>query len=248
MVTHPSHFFRSMTMHQARTFSFVAAVLAVLSAALTRLNAGRNGDDRTASKPAAPTDLVINWRLVKRLGSGTDPSLLSIDGSSFLDCSSCLLVIRPLSSQAFSAALVSTLACWPHFNNVSQIMPIAALEAPLIPTMVVLVNQHIPFAHGATLKPPHSLPHPFYLDSSVSLSSNFSTSKQGVPLLAWSRATSCRHSSSSSTSLRVRVNLTISSRLSPPLKAKFTIAPRRKLRPDPPFYQRSNNGHQDNHR
>jgi hypothetical protein len=63
----PSHFFKSMTMHQARTFSFTDSSSAGLSAAFTLFKKGMNGDDKAANNPAAPADLVINCRLVKFL-------------------------------------------------------------------------------------------------------------------------------------------------------------------------------------
>ena len=67
MVTHPSHFFKSMTMHQARIFSFADATSEGFSDALTRLNTGINGDDTTASSPIVPADLLIKSRRLKPL-------------------------------------------------------------------------------------------------------------------------------------------------------------------------------------
>jgi len=62
-------------MPQARVFSPASvalallsdAILEVLADALPRFNTDINGDDRIASSPIAPTDLVINWRRVKLL-------------------------------------------------------------------------------------------------------------------------------------------------------------------------------------
>jgi hypothetical protein len=39
----------------------------------------------------------------------------------------------------------------PQFDYVREVMPVAALKAPLIPAMVISVNQHIALALGATL-------------------------------------------------------------------------------------------------
>ncbi len=64
-----------MTIHQARTFLFANAAfeglsdaaLEVLADTLARLNSEVSGDDKTASSPIVPADLVINWRRVKPL-------------------------------------------------------------------------------------------------------------------------------------------------------------------------------------
>ena len=54
-------------MHQARVFFLVDATSEVLSAALARFSNEVSGDDRIASSPITPTDLLINWRRLKPL-------------------------------------------------------------------------------------------------------------------------------------------------------------------------------------